>query len=75
MSGARLGRRALDPHAHLDASAKPIDYGHEAIDGEATQVDIANAGKIGCGGAGQLGCGTHGQPLPVEGLDDLRREQ
>ena len=59
---------------HLQARAEPVQDGHQAIHREPPQIGIADARKIGRRDPGATLRHTNTQTLPVQHLDDLRRQ-
>ncbi len=73
------GAASLSPGARLDTDIDPpiqlAQDSHQPIDREAIELDLTDSRKIRCGNAGLfLGC-TDRQPLVVERLDYLCRQQ
>src|SRR3569833_1563647 len=65
----------LHPHRHLYLLSQAGKNRHQAVNGEAVQLRLADTGKIGCRDAGQGLGGADGQLAIVEDADDFGRQQ
>lgn len=62
---------AVNVDLNLDARAETIDDRNEAVEGEAAQVGVADAGEVGGGNAGLRVGGADGELFPVQHFDDF----
>jgi len=65
-SSSGSARTYLDPY--FDARAEPVDYRDEAVDGEPSEVCIADARKVGCGSSRAVVGSAYAQSLPIKRL-------
>ena len=61
-------------YRHLHIAIKPIEDRHQPVDGEALELGLTDARKIGCGDAGDLLGRTHRQIVGRQRLADLGRQ-
>src|SRR5208282_5185618 len=62
---------ATHAHLYLDARAEPVDDRHEAINGEPSEVRVADAREVGRRNACAPVRPPHGQVFPIERLNDF----
>jgi hypothetical protein len=70
-----VGASWMDSDRHFDLLAEPGQNRHQAVDGEAVELRLADAGEIRCGDARQLLRGPHRQFPVVEHANDTRGQQ
>jgi len=68
----RLGPPQPDSHFH--ARPEPVEDRHQAIDGEAAEIRIADTREVGCRDPGAPMSRAHAQAFPIERLDDFGSE-
>lgn len=66
---------AADTDLYFYSGAEPVEDRQETVEGEALQVGIADPREVRSGDAGTFVRGAYGQPLAVQDLDNLRRQQ
>src|SRR5580700_11284628 len=59
---------------HFHACPEQVKDRHKAVDGEAAEIRVADAGEIGRGNSGEPVRAAHAQTFPVHRLHDLGRE-
>ena len=61
-------------HSDLHLLTQATEDRQQSVDGEAIELDVADAGEVGSGDAGELSGLVGGEAAGVQCLDDLRGE-